>query len=118
MCHLLLLLPVIALPVLWLLSPMIAVPTYAAVALAALVFYAYAWKVMRMRRLNGAEGMLGEKGRVVQASGRQATLFFHGELWRAEVEGEPLALGDEALVVGIEGLRLRIRRRPREARAA
>lgn len=112
MCHLLLALPVIALPLLWLWAPELAVPTYAAVTLVSLAFYAYALKAMRMRRLNGAEGMLGDKGRIVQASGRQATLFFHGELWRADVEGEPLALGDEASIVAVDGLRLRVRKRP------
>jgi membrane-bound ClpP family serine protease len=66
---------------------------------------------MRQPRLNGAEGMLGEAGNVVQIGERGATLFFHGELWQADVEGGPLVPGDEALIVGIEGLRLRIRRK-------
>jgi membrane protein implicated in regulation of membrane protease activity len=65
---------------------------------------------MRMPRVNGAEGMLGETGRVVGVGERGATLFFHGELWSADVEGELPAAGDAARIVGIEGLRLRIKR--------
>jgi membrane-bound ClpP family serine protease len=56
--------------------------------------------------------LLGEEGRITEAGERGATLFFHGELWRADIDGEPLAPGDEALIVGIEGLRLKVRRKP------
>lgn len=111
MCHLMLFLPVFALPVFWLLPLYAATPVYAAIAVISLILYAYTFKAMRQPHLNGAEAMLGETGSVVEASERGATLFYHGELWRAEVEGAPLAPGDEALIVGIEGLRLRIRRR-------
>ena len=111
MCHLVLFMPVFALPVFWLLPLPVAAPLYAVVVLLSLVLYAYTLKAMRQRRLNGAEGMLGEAGQVLEVGERSATLFFHGELWRADVEGEPVAPGDEALIVGVEGLRLRIRRR-------
>ena len=110
MCHLLLGLPFLALPLFWLLPLELAAPAYAAAALIALGIYAYALKAMRMPRVNGAEGMLGETGRVVGVGERGATLFFHGELWSADVEGELPAAGDAARIVGIEGLRLRIKR--------
>lgn len=110
MCHVVLLLPVFALPVFWLLPLSVATPVYAAVAVISLIFYAYTFKAMRQPRLNGAEAMLGQTGSIVDIGEDGATLFFHGELWRADVNGEPLAPGDEALIVGIEGLRLKIRR--------
>lgn len=110
MCHLVLLLPVFALPVFWLLPLSVATPVYAAVAVISLVLYAYTFRAMRQPHLNGAEAMLGETGSVVDVGEGGARLFFHGELWRADVEGEPLAVGDEARIVGIEGLRLRVRR--------
>lgn len=118
MCHLVLFLPVFALPVFWLLPMSLAAPLYGAVAVVSLVLYAYTVKAMKQRRLNGAEGMLGEAGQVVETGEQGATLFFHGELWRADVEGEPLVPGDEALIVGIDGLRLRIRRKAGASRGA
>lgn len=110
MCHLLLLLPLLVLPVFWLSPASIAVPVYAAAAFVSGIVYWYALKSARMPKLNGAEAMLGARGRVVECRGRYVTLFFHGELWSAEARGETLAVGDEAVVVGIEGLRLRVRR--------
>ncbi len=111
MCHLILFLPVFTLPVFWLLPLSVATPVYAAIAVISLILYAYTIKVMRQRRLNGAEGMLGETGSVFAVGEHGATLFFHGELWRADVDGVALSPGDEALIVGIDGLRLKIRRK-------
>lgn len=110
MCHLLLLLPLLVLPVFWLSPASIAVPVYTAAALVSGIVYWYALKSARMPKLNGAEAMLGARGRVVHCRERRVTLFFHGELWSADVDGEPLAVGDEAAVVGIEGLQLRVRK--------
>ena len=110
MCHLLLFLPFLVLPVFWLWPVSIAVPVYTAAALASGVLYWYMLKSARMPKLNGAEAMLGARGRIVDRQERGVTLFFHGELWWADTDGEPLAVGDEAVVVGIEGLRLRVRK--------
>lgn len=110
MCHLLLLLPFVMLPVFWLWPASVSVPVYALAALVAAIVYWYALKSARMPKLNGAEGMLGARGRVVDCGERYVKLFFHGEVWSADTDGEPLAVGDEAVVVGIEGLRLRVRK--------
>jgi membrane protein implicated in regulation of membrane protease activity len=110
MCHLLLLLPFVMLPVFWLWPASIAVPLYATTAIVSGVVYWYALKSARMPKLNGAEAMLGARGRVVDYRERCVTLLFHGELWAADTDGEALAIGDEAVVVGIEGLRLRVRK--------
>jgi inner membrane protein len=111
MCHVLLLLPFLALPVFFVWPASIAVPLYMVALLAGGVTYWYAFHAARVPKMNGAEGMLGARGRVVQCGGEDnVTLFFHGELWSAEAIGEALAVGDEALVEGIEGLRLRVRK--------
>lgn len=115
MCHLLLFLPLVVLPVFWLWPASIAVPVYAAAALATGVLYWYWLKSVRMPKLNGAEAMLGVRGRIVDREERRVTLFFHGELWQADADGEPLAVGDEAVVVRIEGLRLRVRKAATQA---
>ena len=110
MCHLLLLLPLLALPVLWLLPAPVAIPIYASAVLVSGIVYWHAWKSARMPKLNGAEGMLGARGRVTNSDQRSTTLFVRGELWSADATGEALSVGDEAVVVGIEGLRLRVRK--------
>lgn len=112
MCHLLLLLPLLALPVLWLLPASVAIPLYATAGLASGIVYWHAWKSARMPKLNGAEGMLGARGRVTNRGERSVNIFVRGELWSADATGEALAAGDEAVVAGIEGLRLRVRKAP------
>lgn len=110
MCHLILLLPVISLPVLWLLPLPIALPMYGLGLVFALWVYVLAVKTAGRPVTTGAEGMIGERGRVMRVEGRSAMLQIHGELWFAEAAGEPLAVGETALVVGIDGLRLKARR--------
>ena len=112
MCHFLLLLPLLALPVLWLLPASVAVPIYASAALVAGIVYWHAWKSASMPKLNGAEGMLGARGRVTNCGERSTMLLIRGELWSADAADEALAVGDEAVVVGVEGLRLRVRKAP------
>ena len=112
MCHLILLLPIISLPVLWLLPLSLGLPAYALTLALALWVYALVVKTIRMPGMTGAEGMIGERGRVLRGERGSATLQIHGELWCAEVEGEPLAAGETALVIGIDGLRLKARREP------
>ncbi len=109
MCHLFLLLPIIALPVFWLLPFPVALPIYAAATAVALVVYGYAMKAMHSPRLNGAEALIGAKGRIVEVGERGATLRLHGELWTIEAGAERFAVGDTAVVTGIEGLRLKAR---------
>ena len=72
------------------------------------------WLVVRAHRrrpASGAEGMLGEIGQVrrVDAGGRRAKVFVHGEYWEADAD-EAVAVGDAVEVTAVEGLRVRIRR--------
>ena len=75
-----------------------------------------AWLVVRTQRQPsrvGAEGMRGKIGEVrrVVVAGRRVKVFVHGEYWDAETD-EPLAIGDRVEVVGVDGLRMRVRRHP------
>lgn len=110
MCHLILLLPVISLPVLWLLPLPIGLPVYGLALAFAFWVYVLAVKTAGRPVMTGAGGMIGERGRVLRVEGRSATLRIHGELWFADAEGEPLAVGETALVIGIDGLRLKAKR--------
>ncbi len=66
----------------------------------------------RRRPTTGSAGMIGEVAKVMSpigpgTPGRVAT---HGEIWTATA-GEVLAEGDEVLVIGVEGLTLRVSRK-------
>lgn len=65
----------------------------------------------RRRPASGVEGMVGEVGEVRRAAGRSGKLkvFVHGEYWDA-VADEPLDVGTPVEVVGVDGLRMRVRR--------
>ena len=110
MCHLILALPIVALPVLWLLPLGVAVPIYAVAVGIAVGVYATAIKAWKMPVHNGIEALPGATGRVVRVEGREVVLNVHGELWSADLEGEPVAIGDEAVVLGFKGFRLKVRR--------
>lgn len=110
MCHLLLLLPVLALPLFWVLPLGIALPLYAAAAGISLAVYAVALKAWKTPVVNGTQVLLGVTGHVVRVGERDVTLWVGSELWSADVDGEPLALGDEAVVVAFDRLRLTARK--------
>ena len=69
--------------------------------------------------LDGDAGILRYRGYPIEEHAEQcdflevAYLLIHGELWSAESDSEALAVGDSALVVGIEGLRLRAKQAER-----
>ncbi|OFZ90487.1 MAG: hypothetical protein A2V78_01315 [Betaproteobacteria bacterium RBG_16_64_18] len=109
MCHLILALPIVALPVLWLLPLGVAVPVYAVTVGISIAVYATAIKAWRMPVRNGIEALLGETGKVARLEGRKVVLSVHGELWSADLDGEPIAVGDQVVVVGFEGFRLKAR---------
>jgi membrane protein implicated in regulation of membrane protease activity len=102
-----LLLPVLALQVFWLWPLSVAAPIYGVAVALSIAVYALAMKTMRMPRLNGSDGIVGRLGRVVQVGARRVTLQLGGEYWRAGVEGADFKVGDQALVTGIDRLRLK-----------
>jgi inner membrane protein len=79
MCHLVLLLPVLALPVFWLWPLSIAVPVYGLAVAFSIALYLLAMKTMSMPRLNGSDGIVGRTGRVVEIGARGVTLRLGGE---------------------------------------
>lgn len=79
----------------------------------ATVSFGIGWLIVRAQRRRpavGAEGMIGEVGQVrrVDASGRHAKVFVHGEYWDADVDGA-VAEGDAVEVTAVDGLRVRVR---------
>ncbi len=110
MCHLILLAPVLALPVIWLLPWNIALPIYAVVlVLTGLV----AWPVvtaMRRPQLTGAEGMIGAQGEALTELNPQGLIRCQGEVWAATAEG-PIPSGERVRILAVDRLRVRVARR-------
>ncbi|HSD53997.1 MAG TPA: NfeD family protein [Burkholderiales bacterium] len=110
MCHFLLLLPVVALPVWWLLPLGEAAAVYAVVLVATAVMFGLAVKAMRAPVITGAAPLRGATGTVRRAEGRRGAVWVASELWSATSADGPLAVGDEIEVVGIDGLTLQVRK--------
>lgn len=110
MCHLILALPLLALPVLWLLPFNAAVPVYGVVVALSAVVYILAMKAMRMPVSTGAEALLHAFGTVRSAEGRKVTVWIQSELWSAESRSETLVEGDQVEVVAVDGLALKVRK--------
>jgi membrane-bound ClpP family serine protease len=69
---------------------------------------------LRRRKVTGREGMLGQAGRVTQVLDPAGTVIINGEYWQASsIEGK-IEVGEEVEVVGIDGLKLEVKKRRHE----
>lgn len=116
MCHLILFLPLLALPVLWLLPLGVSAPLYGVVVALSAVIYALALRAMRMPVCTGAEALVHATGTVRSVDGCKAAVWVQSELWSAESGSEPLAEGDQVEVTAIDGLTLKVQKLPAQAR--
>ena len=110
MCHLILVMPMLVLPVLWLLPLGEGLTLYLAVLLMTGAVYWLAIKAMRAPIVSGKETVLRRVGRVRAADGRRGSVWVGSELWSAESRDASLAVGDAVEVIGIDGLRLIVRK--------
>jgi membrane protein implicated in regulation of membrane protease activity len=110
MCHLLLALPLLALPLFWIFPMSVALPAYSATAGLSAMIYWYAMQAMTRPRQNGAEGMVGEIGVVMKTSDGDLRVRVHNELWHAVSPGIELHKGDYLEVVGVEQFTLRVQK--------
>jgi membrane-bound serine protease (ClpP class) len=54
--------------------------------------------------------LVGERGIATSGIGISGTVQVHGELWSARAEGGEIEEGEEVVIVGVEGLKLRVRK--------
>ena len=110
MCHLILIgLPLLALSAFWVLPLPLAVPTFVVLVAATVLFYAYLVKGARRPVMTGIEAMLNALGRVRGVHDGIVSVWVNSELWSAWA-AEELHEGDRVEVIGVEGLRLRVRK--------
>lgn len=114
MCHLLLMMPVLALPVFWLTPLELAVPGYQFILLLSVFLYWQVTGAMKRPVEDGFQSMVGTKAEVMnrlEASGALMKYMVRsqGELWTAW-SGEEFQPGEEANVLGTRGVGVVIER--------
>jgi len=103
MCHIALMLPLLALPVLWMWPLAISGPIYVVIAVVSAAIYWYAVLAMRRPVGTGAEGMIGATGKVVESRGKSLVVQIGGEIWNGR-SSPPLRDGDRVEVLAVERL--------------
>lgn len=95
--------------------PQVSLGAIAGVAVSILAFVAYAaravWRGQRRRVITGAEGLIGARAVALTPLNPAGAVLCEGERWSALAEEGEIAAGEELTVTGVEGLRLRVRRR-------
>jgi len=109
MCHIALLLPLLALPVFWIWPLSVSVPVYAVVVIIAALVYWYAVLAMRRPVETGAEGMIGQTGEVIEVHGTSVVVRIGSEIWNARSPAS-LRKGDNVAVIAVERLVLMVKR--------
>ena len=107
MCHLVLLMPIIALPVFWLIPLNFAVPIYAVIALITGLVYWLITKSMMKPLSTGAESLIGINAEVVSRLGPNNKYLVQsgGELWTAH-SANSLQPGERVNIAAVDGIRL------------
>jgi len=68
-------------------------------------------RTQRAKVTSGVGALLGSTGVATSDLAPRGTVLVHSEEWTAEAVGEPIKAGEEVIVVGIEGLRLKVSKR-------
>lgn len=115
MCHVLLALPILALPVFWLFPLGIAAPLYGVAFALSAAIYVAAIRSMHNPVVTGKEALIHVTGVVENIVDGVPSVLIRGEHWAARSEDRELRPGDRVEVVGIDGLTLRVKRKGRSA---
>jgi membrane-bound serine protease (ClpP class) len=111
MCHIILALPVLTLPIFLIWPLRIAAPVYAVIVVFSFAVYSLLLRSMRKPVSTGREELLHETAIVERAAGPNTYwVRVHGEEWKARGTEAGFRTGDEVRIVGLEGLTLRIAR--------
>lgn len=113
MCHLILLMPVLALPIFWLMPLNLAIPIYMIIGLITGFLYWLIAKSMGKQPATGSESLIGAAGEVVSKLGpgnhAKYLVRSQGELWSAN-SPDLLRTGETVSIAAVDGIRLVVRR--------
>ena len=103
MCHILFLMPVLGLPLFWILDFDIALPLYLGIlALSGVVLF-LTMQSIKKPPSSGVEGMYGDIAEVVEALHPHGKVCYHNHLWYARAR-EPIDVGESVRIEGNDGL--------------
>ena len=109
MCHIILLMPVLALPLFWVLPPGQSIPIYLLLSVASVLLYRRIVRSQRRPPQAGKESLIGTMANVVSslkpAGEAQYLVRSAGELWGA-TSRDVLRPGDTVSITDVEGIRL------------
>ena len=63
-----------------------------------------------IKQVTGKEGMIGEKGKVIESLTPRGTVVFKGEYWKAESVEDNIGVEELVEIVRVEGLTLKVKR--------
>lgn len=90
------------------------VPAVAALGLCVGFLILAVGRVVRRAQVAGVEELVGMIGVTQTRLDPSGTVLVHGEYWRADAD-EPIEANERVETLGVEGLRLRVRRAPRRS---
>ncbi|MBW2094057.1 MAG: NfeD family protein [Deltaproteobacteria bacterium] len=104
MCHLVLLLPLFALPVFWVLPFQAALPLYLGILAISLFLYFKIFKAMMSPVRTGQEAMLGKTAVVIEDIDPEGKIEYASKIWDAVSKGTPLFNGAHVKINKARGL--------------
>ncbi len=75
------------------------------------VLYRLIRPILNGKQATGCGGMLGLEGRVTTPLTQEGIIKIRGEIWKACSVGSSISTDEEVIVVGLEGLKLLVRRK-------
>lgn len=112
MCHLILFLPVFALPVFWFFPLNTALPLYLFVIGISMLLYFKIFQAMRSKIQTGKEAMVGKEGLVVEDIDPEGRVQYASEIWYAMTKGRRFLKGERVKICGFRGLILFVEEMP------
>jgi membrane-bound serine protease (ClpP class) len=109
--QLLLLLPLVSLVLFLFLPWQAALPLYVIILVGSLAIYRKIIQALRRQPIIGKRAMTGDRAVVISAKGGEVEVDYQGEIWRA-ISSQPLHEGDQVIIMGVDGLILRVRSHP------
>jgi membrane protein implicated in regulation of membrane protease activity len=114
MCHLILLLPVFALPIFWFFPFSTALPIYLIISGISAFLYFLIFKAMMIKPRVGKEAMLGQKVEVIEDIAPEGKIKYDAEIWNAMTDGKNFSVGEKVIIHGFWGMTVLVREIPVE----
>ncbi len=113
MCHLILLLPVLGLPLFWLLPLGYALPSYIVLVLISAFFYWLIMREMKKPMQDGFQSLIGTQAKVVSKLMSDGSAKYlvrsQGELWSAHTR-DTIEVGEQVNIVAVKGIGIVVER--------